>query len=210
MSSFILNDHGRVSGMYDVSMICYLSTVIIGSLIIFEDMKFFDYFTVSLITLHIILNIISYSLYETFRTNYMVSGIQIDMVTNLTFWLSILLISSVCLVPFFWIRYLEYFFGDSIVNNLRTNNYHKDFLNKKYTKILEELSKCMRSIVKFKMIFKNSNFEPENYSGKVMKEIVDTYRLNRKRLSMKKENIGSMNMEDIISKAESKRMLIDY
>lgn len=210
MSSFILNDHGRVSGMYDVSMICYLSTVIIGSLIIFEDMKFFDYFTVSLITLHIILNIISYSLYETFRTNYMVSGIQIDMVSNLTFWLSILLISSVCLVPFFWIRYLEYFFGDSIVNNLRTNNYHKDFLNKKYTKILEELSKCMRSIVKFKMIFKNSNFEPENYSGKVMKEIVDTYRLNRKRLSMKKENIGSMNMEDIISKAESKRMLIDY
>lgn len=211
MSSFILSSHGRVSGMYDVSMICYFATVSVGSLIIFEDMKFFDYFTISLSALHVFLNIISYSLYEIFKTNYMVSGIQIDMVSNLSFWLSLLLVVSICLVPFYWIRFLEYFFGDSIVNNLRTNNYHKDFLNKKYTKILEELSKCMRSIVKFKMIFKNTNFEPENYSGKVMKEIVDTYRQNRKRVSIKRDNIGigSLNMDEIISKAENKRSMID-
>jgi hypothetical protein len=138
-------------------------------------------------TFHIVLNLLVYLVVELMNTHYMISGILLDSISNLYFWLVVICTSGICLAPFYLIRSLHYFFGESVVNNLKYNNYQKDYMKKKYLKMLEELSKCTRSVVKFKKILKQRDFEADNYADKRMKEIVDNYLENKRGSRVNKE-----------------------
>jgi hypothetical protein len=109
-----------------------------------------------------------------------ISGQMIDIVSNVTFWFTVLITSSICIVGFFIIRRAEYHFSESIINNLRHEKYEQDYAKKMYIKKLEQMTKCKRSIAKFKRLYKlQNNFEVENYADKRMKEMVDLYKTNK-------------------------------
>lgn len=110
------------------------------------------------------------------------SGITFDCLGNIFFWITTIFTSAVCLIPFFIARRIEYHFSENIINNLMQKKYQHDYAKKIYGKKLEQMTKCTRSIAKFKRMYKanNNEIEVDNYRDKKMKEIVDMYKTNKK------------------------------
>ena len=158
----------------------FFTLIIVGTIIIIEDIGFFNFKIIALIILHIVLNLSVYFIYESFKSGYMFSGVLFDSLSSLYFWLVLLCTCGLCLVPFYLVRGLLKYFADSIASNLNKGEYYQDYMKKKYIKMLEELNKYSRSIVKFKKIFKTSNFQADNFADKRMKDIVDKYKQNKR------------------------------
>lgn len=194
-----LSSLGHPITYWDFSIAIYASIIITGTLMIIADINYYNYLTMIILAFHIIMNILVYFIYDSFKTGYLASGILMDSMGNLYFWLVVICTSGLTLAPFYLLRSIQIFFGESIIHNLRTGNYQKDYLKKKYIKMLEELAKCTRSVVKFKRIFKQNNFEADNYADKRMKEIVENYKQNKKNMresvkfNMQNYNFSSNN-----------------
>jgi hypothetical protein len=189
-SQNILNAGGNPATLWDASVCTYYTLIIVGTLIPLEDTKYYNFATIAWLIFHVLINLLAYLVYDLFKTGNMVSGILGDSVGNLYFWMVLIATCGIALVPFYLIRSMQFLFGESIINNLNTKNYHKDYQKKKYLKMLEELAKCTRSVMKFKRIFKQGNFEADNFADKRMKEIVDNYRANKK--MVKKQQVSSV------------------
>lgn len=109
------------------------------------------------------------------------SGITTDCLGNVFFWLTTLFTTVICLIPFFLARRVEYHFTENIIYNLIQNKYQHDYAKKMYVKKLEQMTKCTRSIAKFKRMYKAEiDVEADNYNDKKMKEIVNMYKSNKK------------------------------
>ncbi len=104
------------------------------------------------------------------------SGITGDVLSNLLFWLVLLVTCAICVLFFQIVRNCEMLFSGSIINNLRRNRYYHEYEKKIYLKKLEQMNRCRRTLVKFKRLYKQNDYEAENYADKRMKEMVDMYR----------------------------------
>lgn len=182
-STVSITSNGESVSLWDCSLCTYYSLVICGTVIILEDMLYYNVFSIKMFALHLLFNTVLYYIYDLLNTGYMVSGITGDSIGCIKFWAIVLCTSSVALVPFIIFRKMQDFYGNSIVGNLRSRNYHSDYQMKKYKKHLEELSKYNRSIAKFKRVFKRDNFEADNFGDKKMKELVQNYKQVKKRTS---------------------------
>lgn len=105
-----------------------------------------------------------------------ISGITGDIVSDLLFWLVLLITCAICVLFFQIIRNCEMLFSGSIINNLRRNRYYHEYEKKIYLKKLEQMNRCRRTLVKFKRLYKQNDYEAENYADKRMKEMVDMYK----------------------------------
>ena len=113
-----------------------------------------------------------------FNTSGETWGKLFEIIGNLEFWLSTLLVVAVIILPFYISRRSEFLFSNDIVNNLIQERYEYDIAKKKYYKKLDGVINCINSIAKFKKLYKlDKDFEVENYADKKMKEIVDLYKI---------------------------------
>ncbi len=103
-----------------------------------------------------------------------------DVMSSVPFWLVTIFTLAVALVPFFFIRIVEYHFSENIINNLRQERYQNDYEKKVYVKKLEQMTKATRSIAKFKRLYKDTNVDVDNYADKQMMEMVKFYKTKRK------------------------------
>jgi len=174
------NNLGYGSTLWDPSLSSYASIAIIGTLIILEDMSFHSVFSICILALHILFNILPYVILDALKSGYMIGGIMIDTAKCPLFWLVMLCTCGITLLPFYLFRRLEFFFNNTIINNVNLNRYKQDYQIKQTKIKLEELSKFNRSIAKFKRVYNQNNFEAQNYADRKMKEIVENYKLNKK------------------------------
>lgn len=116
-----------------------------------------------------------------------ISGIMFDITNNINFWLTFVLTTSICLIPFYIIRRAEFFSADNIINNLKKKNYEDDYKKKYLVKGLEGMSKNLRYVVKFKKILQGHEIEDDNYANKRVKQLVELFQTTRKNKKEKKE-----------------------
>jgi hypothetical protein len=109
------------------------------------------------------------------------SGITRDILSNFLFWLVVLITCAICILLFQILRVGEVLFSGSIINNLRKNRYYHEYEKKFYLKKLEQMNRCRRTLVKFKRLYKQNDFEIENNADKRMKEMVDMYKNEKDR-----------------------------
>jgi hypothetical protein len=116
-----------------------------------------------------------------------------DVMANVEFWFSLLIATSMCLIPIIISKTVYLLFAINITNNIRNKKFEDDYLRKTYIKKLENMTKCTRSLARFKKIYKADNdFVPTNYADKRMKELVELYK-NLKNEKQKEEDIEYFN-----------------
>ena len=106
------------------------------------------------------------------------SGMLIDIIGNIHFWLSTVLLVAIIMLPFYISKSSDFLFSNEIVINLIQKRYEYDIAKRKYYNKLDGVINCINSIAKFKKLYKlDKDFEVDNYADKKMKEIVDMYKI---------------------------------
>lgn len=119
-----------------------------------------------------------------------------DVISNIKFWFTFLVILVIALIPVIISRKVEFFLTQNIINNLRNRNFEDDYTRKICIKKIEQMHKCSRSLAKFRKIYKakkkNSHFSVKNLADKKMKDYVDQYE-NAKKMNKINKNINNSN-----------------
>ena len=106
------------------------------------------------------------------------------MLSNTYVIFSIIMTCSVCIIPYYILRRLEFYFGGSIVNKIKQNNY-KDLLREKYyKKKVEQMTRVVRKYAKFREIYyhQEENHE-ENLPERKMRKNVSEFKDKIKSIS---------------------------
>jgi hypothetical protein len=110
---------------------------------------------------------------------------------------------AISLIPIIISRKIDLHFSHNIINNIRNRRFEDDYLRKTYLKKLENMSRCTRSLAKFKKLYKvEEHFVAENYADKKMKEFVELYKTLKKLKN--NEEIESFN-RNILRRSKSEK-----
>ena len=103
------------------------------------------------------------------------------MLNNLDCWLTGLITCSFCLVLFFILRRGEYFFGGFILNKIKQKQFDI-FIEKFYQKKVEQMTRVVRNVAKFKRIYYNEqeNSQEDILNDQKMKKIVEEFKYKKK------------------------------
>ena len=175
------NFYGRGLGGYqycywDSSIITYLSIISIHYFIILIDTLYYCsgiiiFFVIQLAVAFFFLFFVEKSenseLYETLAF----------MIKNWDSLLTYLITCSVCLILFYILRRGEYFFGGFIVNKIKQKQFDI-FIEKFYQKKVEQMTRVVRNVAKFKRYYYNEreNIEDDDYNDQKMKKIVEEFK----------------------------------
>ena len=174
-------EKGYQFSFWDCSIITYLSILIVHYLIILNDSSIFNpgntifYILQLVITFIIILICENYSDFEIKKTLGFMLG------NNYLGWLTIIMTCSFCLIPTFIVRRAEFFFGGFIANKIKQKDYKDFFIEKFYQKKVEQMTRVVRSVAKFKRIYYNNIEEnqEDNLADEKMRKIVDEFKDKR-------------------------------
>ena len=113
------------------------------------------------------------------------------MLSNIFTWFTIIITCSFCLIPYYILRRVEFFFGGFIINKMKLKLYKDTFIEKFYQKKVEQMTRVVRRVAKFKRIYYNENENEDNPNddnlvNKKMKKFVDEFKIKRKNTFMKK------------------------
>jgi magnesium-transporting ATPase (P-type) len=172
----LVDSTGKCVCMWDHSLNSFISVVVIQYWIIIEDSFLITPYILGVHGLQIILYIV-FVFVQNIRDAGQVSGIFFDIVGNIQFWLTMIITCYVTLIIFIVSRRLEVLFSDTIINNIRHNNYSDNYERKEFKDKLTEVQKYSRSLAKFKKIMKkDEEYEPQNLAEKKIKSMVDTFK----------------------------------
>jgi hypothetical protein len=103
------------------------------------------------------------------------------MLNNWNSWLTGLITCSICLVLFYILRRGEYFFGGFILNKIKQKQFDI-FIEKFYQKKVEQMTRVLRNVAKFKRIYYNEqeNIQEDNLNDQKMKKIVEEFKDKKK------------------------------
>ena len=111
------------------------------------------------------------------------------MLSNTLTWFTIIMTCSLCLIPYFILRRTEFFFGGFIINKIKLKLYKDTFIEKFYQKKLEQMTRVVRRVAKFKRFYyneKEDNPNDDNLANEKMKKFVDEFKIKKKNTFMKK------------------------
>lgn len=146
-------------------------------------MLYYNILSFKIFGIHMLLNTVIYIIYDTIGTGYMMSGITLNIVKNLRFWLTLISTCIIALTPFFILRILQSRLGSKTINSVQRKDFYKRLQLKKYYKFIEEINRYERSINKFRRLLKKGDFEPENLGDKKMKDLVENYKKSKRQIN---------------------------
>jgi len=191
-------------------MIGIFTVLIVQYYIVFEDTFLYFFPVIISHSVQIIHNIIFFVIYAAFGKDQL-GAYSYDIVSNIQFWFTLIITTSIALIPVILSRKVDNLFLNNIINNLRNGNFEEDCLKKIYTKKIEHMTRCTRSIIKFKKFLNDQrNYEPDNYVDKKMKDFVELYKNNRKSNVDKNHNQNlEVKMTEQLAETEIKNHYTD-
>ena len=111
------------------------------------------------------------------------------ILSNYLTWLTILIACGFCLIPYYVLRRGEFYFGGFIVNKIKQKNYKDFFIEKFYQKKVEQMTRVVRSVAKFKRIYYHPDEvgNEENLPDQKIRKYVDDFK-TRKKSTFNKKN----------------------
>jgi hypothetical protein len=150
---------------------------------VFSDTLFYDYFILLFYSIQIIIDVLFFIIYNAIKLDVDINGDLYVFLGNGTFWLSVILSCSIIIIPFFILRRAEFFFGGFIVDMIKQNKFEPYYIQKFYQKKIEQMTRVMRSLTKFRKIYRNENnidVAHDNFADQQMRKVVDEYKIHRK------------------------------
>ena len=168
--------------IWDSSFASYISILFIHYFIIFIDTNCFNPGIILFYFLQLLVTFIFLFFCDKAYDDFEIYNSLTLMLSNSFTWLTIIMNCSFCLILFFILRRGEFFFGGFIVNKIMEKNYKDYFIEKFYQKKVEQMTRVVRSVAKFKRIYYNSDedIQDDNLADQKMRKIVDEYIVKKK------------------------------
>ena len=179
----IRNNDGSTFCFWDISVVVFFTIIFIHFYMVFSDTLFYDYFILLFYSIQIIIDVLYFIIYNSIKLDVDINGDLYVFLGNGTFWLSVILSCSIILIPFFILRRAEFFFGGFIVDMIKQNKFEPYYIQKFYQKKIEQMTRVMRSLTKFRKIYRNENnidVAHDNFADQQMRKVVDEYKIHRK------------------------------
>ena len=179
----IRNNDGSTFCFWDISVVVFFTIIFIHFYMVFSDTLFYDYFILLFYSIQIIIDVLFFIIYNSIKLDVDINGDLYVFLGNGTFWLSVILSCSIILIPFFILRRAEFFFGGFIVDMIKQNKFEPYYIQKFYQKKIEQMTRVMRSLTKFRKIYRNENnidVAHDNFADQQMRKVVDEYKIHRK------------------------------
>ena len=166
--------------IWDSSFVSYLSILFIHYFIIFIDTHNYN---LGIILFYLIQLLIAFFLLyfcDQGNDNFDIYNSLTLMLSNAFTWLTIIMSCSSCLLLFYIVRRGEYFFGGFITNNIIQNRFKDYFIEKFYQKKVDQMTRVVRSVAKFKRIYYNPNEEDkddDNLADQKMRKFVNEFKV---------------------------------
>ena len=185
---------GIVYSFWDVSWTFLFAVILTHFAMVFEDTFLYNKFNIFWYTLQIITNVIVLVTLNSINLELGMDDTLWFIMGNLNFWFTLVLLFSIIFIPFFILRNAEFFFGGFIVPMILQNKIDNIYLIKYCQKKVDEMTRTNRRLAKFMKLYKNPEEakKVDNYADKIMKEIVESFHVYRKKT--KKRNIQKSNV----------------
>lgn len=175
----ITDSSGKPFEMWDFSTMCLLTVLIVQYVILFIDTNKYYIWVYLCHGAQILVNLLFGIIYGLCGDNEL-GAYTFDVLSNWTFWLTLICCIHMCLIPVYFSRYFDFLFSDTLINNLRNKRMQNDFAKKMYIKKIEHMVKCTRSLAKFKKIYNAlDEFKADNFADRKMREIVQLYKTTK-------------------------------
>ena len=184
---------GRLIGaqfcFWDSSYVTYISILIIHYLVMYNDTTIFNPAMIIFYLLQIVIIIFFLYFCDKANSDFEIYNSLSFMLSNTLTWFTIIMTCSLCLIPYFILRRTEFFFGGFIINKIKLKLYKDTFIEKFYQKKLEQMTRVVRRVAKFKRFYyneKEDNPNDDNLANEKMKKFVDEFKIKKKNTFMKK------------------------
>ena len=182
------NQIGYQYSIWDTSFVTYISILLIHYLIIAIDTNSYNTGIIIFYIIQLIITFIFLVFCDQGNDDFEIYNSLTLMLSNANTWLTLLLTIYLCFLLFFILRRAEYFFGGFIENNIMQRNFKDYFIEKFYQKKVEQMTRVVRSVAKFKRIYYNQNEgeQDDNLADQKMRKIVDEFKIMQKNTFIKK------------------------
>ena len=189
-------EYGIQFSFWDSSFATYISIIVIHYLIIANDTSCYNPGIIIVYLIQLLVCFLFLLICDKMNSDFEIYNSLSIMLSNFFTWLTIIMTCSFCLIPFYIIRRAEFFFGEFITNKIKQNDFKKYVIEKFYQKKIEQMTKAIRSVAKFKRIYYQENEikEDDNLANQKMKKIVDQFKAQRK-LSLGRKNQTYINLK---------------
>ena len=182
--------YGYQYSFWDCSIITYLSIVSIHYFIMLIDNNCYNSGIIIFYCIQIVITFLILVSYNS-AINLEIYGNLGYIIKNWHCWLTYIITCGICLMLFYILRMGEYFFGGFIINKIKQKQFDI-FIEKFYQKKVEQMTRVVRNVAKFKRIYYNINDdkqEEDNLNYRKMKIYVDEFKDKQtkyKNLNLKK------------------------
>ena len=177
--------------IWDTSIITYLAILIVHYLIISDDTSVFSPGIIIGYIIQLLVTFFYLVICEKIDSDFDIYNSLYIILHNAFTWLTLIMASSFCLVPFYILRRAEFFFGGFILNAIKLKLYKDSFIEKFYKKKIEQMTKFVRQYVRFQRFYynknDNNNNNEDNLEDEKIKNSVADFRIQKKK-SFKKKN----------------------
>ena len=176
------NSQGHQYCIWDTSFVSYISIIFSHYFIVFIDTNCFNPAIVICYLFQLIVTFIFLFFCDKANEDLEIYNSLTLMLSNSLTWWTIIMTCSFNLLLFFILRRAEFFFGGFIVNEIMQRNYKNYFIEKFYQKKVEQMTRVVRSVAKFKRIYYHSDEDilDDNLADQKMRKIVDDYKFKKK------------------------------
>ena len=147
------NKKGYQFSIWDSSFITYISILFIHYFVIAFDTNYYNPGIIIFYALQLIISFLFLLLCDKSNKDFEIYDSLTLMLSNVCTWLTIIITIYLCLLLFFILRRAEYFFGGFIENNIAQSKFKDYFIEKFYQKKVEQMTRVVRSVAKFKRIY---------------------------------------------------------
>ena len=172
------NLKGYQLSIWDASFVSYISILFIHYFIIFIDTYTFNSGIIIFYLLQLLITFIFLYFCDQGNDYFEVYNSLTLMLSNTFTWLTIIMTCSFCLLLFYIVRRGEFFFGGFISNNIIQKRFKDYFIEKFYQKKVDQMTRVVRSVAKFKRIYYNPNEDDndDNLADQKMRKFVNEFK----------------------------------
>jgi len=183
--SYFNNVYGEFGKQYcywDSCFTTYISIIVIHYLVIGNDTSSYNPGIIIVYILQLFICFLFLLICDKINSDFDIYNSHSIMLGTFCSWLTIILTCSFCLIPFYIIRRAEFFFGEFITNKIKQNNFKQYIIEKFYQKKIDQMTRVIRSVAKFKRIYYQEDEikEDDNLANQKMRKIVEQFKAHKK------------------------------
>ena len=182
------NNYGFQFCKWDSSFATYMSIVFIHYVIMATDTHYYSFGIIIFYLLQFGVLVLFLFFYDKTNDESEIYGSLSIILSNYLTWLTILITCSYCLFPYYILRRGEFYFGGFIADKIKQRNYKDIFIEKFYEKKVEQMTRVVRNVAKFKRFYYHPNevLNEENLADQKIRKYVDDFKIKKKSSFIKK------------------------